>query len=326
MNQEQNPSLISNETELLDAYSQAVTSVVERVGPSVVSIDIHKRFRTPYMPVDMEGAGSGMVVSSDGHIITNYHVVDHSHTLQARFTDGRALPAKIIGVDPPTDLAVIKVEAKELPTISFGDSDQLKAGQLVIAIGNPHGLQNSVSAGVVSAVHRTLRGPAGQLIENIIQTDASLNPGNSGGPLVTAQGRVIGVNAAVKPYAQGIGLALPANLAQWVMDEIIDHGRVRRAYLGIMGRTVWLPPFFQRFFKLKQPTAVGVIQVVKRGPAEAAQLEDGDVIVGLNEQPTKTMDDLLKLLAGKKSGEEVRLDIVRSGMRTDISLALGEAQ
>ena len=329
MNQQTSPS--ASDRELLDAYSEAVTAVVEQVGPSVVSIDVHRRLRTPYMPVDVEGAGSGMVVGSDGYILTNHHVVASSHALMVGFTDGRALPAKVVGTDSATDLAVIKVEAEKLPAISFGNSDQLKAGQLVIAIGNPHGLQNSVSAGVVSALQRTLRGPEGRLIENIIQTDASLNPGNSGGPLVTSRGRVVGVNAAIKPYAQGIGLALPSNTARAVAEDLIAHGHVRRAYLGIGGRTVFLPPMFQRFFSLAQQTAVGVLNVVQRGPAAAANIQAGDVILSINEQPTKTMDDLLRLLSPFKSGAEVSLDIARGGLlarrtggRQAVSLSLGE--
>lgn len=320
------PSDTHSDAELLDAYSQAVTSVIEQVGPSVVSIDIHRRLQTPYMPVDVEGAGSGMVVTAEGYIVTSHHVVDKSHSLIVGFTDGRTLPAQVIGVDSATDLAVIKVEATDLPIVRFGDSDKLKAGQLVIAIGNSHGLQNSVSTGVVSALQRTLRGPSGRLIENVIQTDASLNPGNSGGPLVTTHGRVIGVNAAIKPYAQGIGLALPANTARWVTEELITHGRVRQAYLGIAGRTVFLPPLFRRFFSLNQRTAVGVLNVVEGGPADEAEMRAGDVILSINGQPTKTMDGLLRLLSQQKSGTTIQVEIVHRGIRSEVELSLGETK
>jgi S1-C subfamily serine protease len=300
-----------SDRELLDAYSRAVTNVVETVGPSVVAINIKQR-RAASRPGG-EGSGSGVVITPDGFVLTNNHVVENSDRLEVSLTDGRTFPAQVVGTDPATDLAVIRISDGNLPTSELGDSDLLKVGQLVIAIGNPLGFQSTVSAGVVSAVGRSLRSQAGRLIDGVIQTDVALNPGNSGGPLVDSRGRVIGINTAMIYMAQGISFAIPINTARWVVTELVMHGKVRRAYLGIGAQTRPVNRRIQHNLALNTPTVVEVVTVEKNGPAERAGLEQGDYIFSLNETQVATVDDLHRLLSKWPPGTPLTVELLRSG-------------
>ena len=238
----------------LDAYSRAVSGAVERVGPSVVNLSVMGEVRTQRGPFEVRGAGSGFVLTPDGYILTNNHVVEKARQLEASLPDGRAFRAEVVGTDPMTDLAVVRVQGNfggQFPAVQLGNSERLRVGQLAIAIGNPHGLQTTVTAGVISALGRTLPAPNGRrLIENVIQTDAPLNPGNSGGPLVDSRGRVIGVNTAIAPGAQGICFAIPINTGRWVAGLLIREGRVRRAYLGVGTEQRPIPASWRRRHEL----------------------------------------------------------------------------
>jgi S1-C subfamily serine protease len=300
-----------SDQELLDAYSRAVTQVVEAVGPSVVAISIRKK-RASNRPGD-EGAGSGVIITPDGFVLTNNHVVEDSEDLEVSLTDGRSFGAQVIGTDPATDLAVIRISDGSLPASELGDSDGLKVGQLVIAIGNPLGFQSTVSAGVVSALGRSLRSQAGRLIDGVIQTDVALNPGNSGGPLVDSRGRVVGVNTAMIYMAQGISFAIPINTARWVVTELVMHGRVRRAYLGVGAQSRPVNRRIQHNLSLSSPTVVEVITVEKNGPAERAGLAQGDCIFGLNENQVATVDDLHRLLSKWPPGTPLEAKVIRRG-------------
>ena len=236
--------------ELLDAYSRVVVGVVDKVGPAVVSIGVKKLAPSPASP-EQTAAGSGVIITPDGFVLTNNHVIEQANTVEVGLTDGSSLSGHVVGTDPATDLAVLRVEANGLPLAELGDSEKLRAGQVAIAIGNPLGFQNTVSTGVVSALGRAMRGESGRLIENMIQTDVALNPGNSGGPLVDSRGRVIGINTAMVSMAQGLSFAIPVNTAKWVMGELILNGRVTRVRLGIAGQTQPLHPRVQRYFQLE---------------------------------------------------------------------------
>ncbi len=314
---------VPSEKGLLDAYSQAVVGVVEQVGPAVVSMGVRKDVRMPFAHVPLQGIGSGVIIAPDGYIVTNYHVVAGAQKVKVRLTSGRSLDAQLVGGDAATDVAVVRVEGGHLPHVQFGNSDELRVGQLVIAIGNPLGFQNTVSAGVISALGRALRTPSGRLIDNMIQTDAALNPGNSGGPLVDSGGRVIGVTTAMSAAAQGIGLAIPAATASFVASELIAHGKVRRVYLGVAGQTVHVHPALARLLALPTKGAVGVVDVDEDGPAHRAEIRPGDLIVRIGEAIVDSMDRLHKLLAGKREGEHVQLDILRGDRRHTVEVALG---
>jgi S1-C subfamily serine protease len=300
-----------SDRELLDAYSRAVTNVVETVGPSVVAINIKQRRAASRS--GGEGSGSGVIITPDGFVLTNNHVVENSDALEVSLTDGRTFPAQIIGTDPATDLSVIRISDGSLPTSELGDSDLLKVGQLVIAIGNPLGFQSTVSAGVVSAVGRSLRSQAGRLIDGVIQTDVALNPGNSGGPLVDSRGRVIGINTAMIYMAQGISFAIPINTARWVVTELVMHGKVRRAYLGIGAQIRPVNRRIQHNLALDTPTVVEVVTVETNGPAERAGLERGDCIFSLNETQVATVDDLHRLLSKWPPATPLTVKLLRSG-------------
>jgi S1-C subfamily serine protease len=292
---------------ILDAYSQAVVRAVERVGPSVVSIQVDAVGRS-YS--GKQGSGSGVVITPDGFILTNDHVIEDVAQVEAVLTDGRVLPAQIVGRDPFTDLALLRMIGDNFTSTQFGDSEKLRVGQLAIAIGNPFGFQNTVSAGVISGLGRTLRGEGNRIIENIIQTDASLNPGNSGGPLVDSRGFVIGINTAVTFRSQGIGLSIPSNTAQWVLTQLLSQGKVSRAYLGITGQTRPIGRFIQHMFNLKKDSAVDVVTVEKSGPAAKGGLKEGDLIIELNNKTIANMDDLYRLL-GKPDNQALTLTVFR---------------
>ena len=313
----------TSDLELLDAYSRAIVKVVEEVGPAVVGITIG--VQTTRQTGEQAGAGSGVIIAPDGYILTNDHVVANAQLLQATLEDGRTLAADVIGTDPATDLAVIRVSAAGLPFATLGDSGALRVGQLVIAIGNPFGFQSTVSTGVVSALGRALRSRSGRLIENIIQHSAPLNPGNSGGPLVDSRGRVAGVNTAIIMMAQGIGFAIPANTAKWVVSQLLTHGRVRRGYLGLVARQRPLERRLVRFHRLTAEFAVEAISVDPRGPAAQAGLREGDLIVAINGQPLTSVDDLHHFLAEWPIGEPVALTLIRGLERLDLRVKPGEA-
>jgi S1-C subfamily serine protease len=283
--------------ELLDAYSNAVISVVDQVGPAVVKIQ-------------GQGIGSGVIITPDGFVLTNNHVVDKSNEIQVE-TIGKTYKSELVGRDPATDLALLRLQDNGLPYAQLGNSDQLKVGQLVIAIGNPFGFQSTVSTGVISALGRTMRSTEGRLIDNIIQTDVSLNPGNSGGPLVDSRGKVVGINTAIIQQAAGIGLAIPGNTANWVISELISFGKVRRAILGISVKTSSISVQIQKILKLKMPTIVEVVSVQKNSPAEKAGLRKGDSIYKINGKQISGVDDIHRLIGQKKSGAEYAVTLFR---------------
>ena len=312
------PSL--DDQEVLDAYSHAVVSVVDAVGPSVVSIGVNTDTRRG------EGRGSGVVISSDGHVLTNSHVIHGATAITASLTDGRRFPASVLGDDPATDLALIRVEAPALPTARLGQSARLRVGQLVIAIGNPFGFQSTVSAGVVSAIGRSLRSTAGRLIDNIIQTDVALNPGNSGGPLVDSRGRVVGINTAVFAMAQGISFAVPIDTATWVIPQLLARGRVVRAYLGFGGQSRPVDRRLARLLGLAGERAVEVANVEASTPAAAAGLKTGDLIITIDTRPVETVDDVHRVLAPEAIGREMTIAFARDGRRMETTVTPREAR
>jgi len=312
-----------DERELPDSYSRAVVAVVEHVGPAVVSIAAGTR--RPGGAAGVVGAGSGVIFTPDGYVLTNSHVVHDATDLGVTLTDGSTLGATLVGSDPATDLAVIRADGSGLPIAQFGESASLRAGQLVVAIGNPFGFQSTVSAGVISALGRSLRSGTGQLIENIIQTDVALNPGNSGGPLVDTRIRVIGINTAIIRMAQGISFAIPIDTAQWVVGELLARGRVRRAYLGIVGQTRPIDRLIARRLALSVSQAVEIISVEPHGPAVIAGLREGDLIVALNERGVRTVDDMHRMLVGWPFGDALNVRVIRGDRRFDISMIPVEA-
>ncbi len=315
------PPLPVGDTELLDAYSRAVVDVVARVAPSVVSIRVTVEGRRG----TGEGAGSGFVVAPDGFVVTNHHVVDGASRVSVAFTDGHEVDARVEGTDPPTDLALLRVVEAGLAPVEIGRSEDLRVGQLVIAIGNPLGFQSTVSTGVISALGRNLRGRTGRLIENVIQTDVALNPGNSGGPLVDSRGRVVGVNTAMIRMAQGLCFAIPSSTMLWVLGELMTRGRVRRAVLGIVGETRPVSRRVQRGFDLTQPTAVHVTSVRARGPAEQGGLRRGDLMVALGDTAVSTVDDLQRILSKSPPGEPLGVTVLRNGgHRHDLTVVPAE--
>ena len=314
----------TSDVELLDAYSRAVTTVVDAVGPAVVSISVGKQIRE--RGPDQGGAGSGVVIAPDGYILTNSHVVHRANRLTTVFTDGTSVAATLVGEDPATDLAVIRADASDLPYAALGDSETLRVGQLVIAIGNPFGFQSTVSTGVVSAISRTFRSQEGRLIENIIQHTAPLNPGNSGGPLVDSRGRIVGINTAIIVMAQGIGFSIPSSTAKWVVSQLLTHGRVRRGYLGITGRERPPDRRLVRFHDLANERAVEVASITPGSPAGEAGIREGDLVVAINAQDVKGIDDIHRFLAEWPLGGAVTLTIIRGGERMAIDVVPVEAE
>jgi S1-C subfamily serine protease len=307
--------------ELLDAYSRAVIGVVERVGPAVVSISVRGRGGGRAR----EGSGSGVLFAPDGYILTNAHVVGDARRLEVAFTDGSTHEADLVGRDPPTDLAVIRVERGTFPYAEFGSSSQLRVGQLVIAIGNPLGFASTVSAGVVSALGRSMRAQNGRLMEDIIQSDVALNPGNSGGPLVDSRGRLIGINTAVIYGAQGISFSIPIDTARWVVGHLMTSGRVRRGFLGIAGQSRPLHRALARHLTLEQPGGVEVLNVDPAGPAGVGGLRAGDVIVALEEAPVASVDDLHRRLSQWEIGRPAALKVIRERQLLPLHVTPAEA-
>lgn len=292
---------------LFDAYSQAVVDVVDRVGPAVVRVetppDRDKRQRG--------GTGSGVVISPDGLVLTNSHVVQGAASVRLALADTRTVEARVLGDDPHTDLALLRVvDDVSLPAARLGNSKGLKRGQLVVAIGNPLGFESTVTAGVVSALGRSLRSYSGRLIDDVVQTDAALNPGNSGGPLVSSHGEVIGINTAVIAGAQGICFAVASNTANFVVSEIVRHGRVRRAFIGVAGQTVPLPRRLALALGLRQARGVAVASLEPDSPAAKAGLQPGNIILSLDGEPVTGADDLVRLLGGARIGTATSLRII----------------
>jgi S1-C subfamily serine protease len=306
----------NSDEKLLDAYSQAVMHVVEKVSPAVVNIDVQRQLKgmrrnNQSFSQEVRGNGSGVIFTPDGYILTNSHVVHNASKIDVALSDGRSYPAQLIGDDPDTDLAVIRIDAPNLVAAKLGDSQSLRAGQLAIAIGNPYGFQCTVTTGVISALGRSFRARSGRLIDNIIQTDAALNPGNSGGPLVSSHGEVIGINTAVIMSAQGICFAVPINTAKTILMPLIKEGKVRRGYIGVGGQNVNLPRRVVLFHELAVESGVLIISVENNSPAQTAGLREGDIIVGLDDRPIASIDDLHKILTHHQVGVRSPLTILR---------------
>jgi S1-C subfamily serine protease len=314
----------AEDDEALDAYSQVVTQAVERIAPSVIKIDVTlpARGRQP----ERSGSGSGFIFTPDGFALTNSHVVRGASKLAVSLADGRRVAASIAGDDAHTDLAVVRVDAPNLVPALLGDSQSIRPGQIAIAIGNPYGFQATVTAGVISALGRSLPSRSGRLIEDVIQTDAALNPGNSGGPLLNSRGEVIGVNTAIIQAAQGISFAIAINTAKLIAARLIRDGRVRRSYVGIAGQTVPLLTRVVRYFGLSTETAVFVVNVEKGSPAERAGLREGDLIVAFGERPVQAIDDLLRLLTEDRVGVAVPVIVIRGTERLTLWITPAESR
>jgi S1-C subfamily serine protease len=316
-------SVLEADAGLLDAYSRAVTAAVDRVRPSVVHIHIERRARRGQ---SREGAGSGFIITPDGYLITNSHVAGGASALQATLPDGRTVEGELVGDDPDSDLAVVKIGADGLSYGHLGDSTRVRVGQVAIAIGSPYGFQHTVTAGIVSAIGRSMRGATGRLLDNIIQTDAALNPGNSGGPLIDSTGVVIGVNTAVILPAQGICFAIASNTAERVAIALIREGRVRRAYLGLSAQDLPLARRVVRHFNLPRESGARVEAVTRDSPAALAGIRDGDVIVALGDTPIAGVDDLQRVLTGGRIGDAVEVVVLRRDQRLALSVTPRESR
>jgi S1-C subfamily serine protease len=316
----------SGDAALLDEYSRTVVGAVERVSPAVVNIEVKQHVNSRRGPRDVGGSGSGFIIAPDGFILTNSHVVHSANAITVNLSDGREFAAQLIGDDPDTDLAVIRIDAPQLAHVRLADSEKLRVGQIVIAIGNPLGFQASVTAGVVSALGRSMHAQSGRLIDNIIQTDAALNPGNSGGPLVNSAGEVIGVNTAMIRPAQGICFAIGSNTARFVAGWLIKDGEIRRSQIGVAGQNVPIHRRVVRFYNLPRETGVLVASVEKESPAEQAGLREGDVIVAFNGSPIASIHELHKMLAGEQIGVEAKIVIIRHTEKLELSILPAESR
>ena len=312
---------------LLDAYSRAVTHVVDTVSPAVVNIEVRRlRLRADMRrPLEVGGNGSGFIFTPDGYILTNSHVVHNTDMIEVTLADGQQYRADLIGDDPDTDLAIIRIPGSDFIHAELGDSDFLKAGQLMIAIGNPLGFQCTVTAGVVSALGRSFRSKTGRLIDNVIQTDAALNPGNSGGPLVNSRGQVVGVNTAVIQAAQGICFATPINTAKRVIGPLMQLGRVRRGRIGVGGQTVPLPQRLVRSHDLNTDSGVLVTWLEAGSPAQAAGVRERDVIVAFAGESIRTVDDLHRLLSEDAIGVRSPLTLLRRDQQLELTVVPTES-
>ncbi len=305
---------VASDEELLDGYSRTVSGVVERVGATVVNIRVQGVGR------GQGGSGSGFIIAPDGYILTNSHVVHNASKLEVSLADGRSCPAILIGEDPETDLAVIRIDAAHLAHVTLGDSNAVRVGQIAIAIGSPLGFQQTVTAGVVSALGRSMRSQSGRLMDNIIQTDAALNPGNSGGPLVNSRGEVIGVNTAVILPAQGICFAIASNTAEFVAAWLIKERRIRRSWIGVAGQSVPIHARVVRFHRLPVSHGALVAGIEPGSPASRTELRDGDVIVAFNGEPVSGVDDLHRHLVGAAIGIAARLTVIRHTEKIELTI------
>jgi S1-C subfamily serine protease len=319
-----------NDEELLDAYSRAVVGAADSVSPSVVNIEVwhpaHSRERGQQVPGEIQTGGSGFLFAPDGFILTNSHVVHGAGRIEVSLLDGRRFRAQNVGDDPGTDLAVIRIDTPNLPAVRLGDSQKVRVGQLVVAIGNPYGFQCTVTAGVVSALGRSLRSRSGRLIDNVIQTDAALNPGNSGGPLVTSRGEVIGVNTAVISAAQGICFAIGINTAKFVVSRLLKYGRVRRSYIGVGGQNIPLLRRVIRFHGLSVGSGVLIESIEPESPAMRAGLRKGDIIVGFGGTEVPDIDELHKLLTEDTVGTTFSLAILRGAEKLHVNIIPDEVR
>jgi S1-C subfamily serine protease len=315
----------SDDAVLLDEYSRTVVGAADRVGPAVVNIDIKQRINGRRGSREIGGSGSGFIIAPDGFILTNSHVVHDANQIAVSLPDGREYPAQLVGDDADTDLAMIRIDAPQLAHVRLANSENLRVGQLVVAIGNPLGFQASVTAGVISALGRSMHSQSGRLIDNIIQTDAALNPGNSGGPLVNSAGEVIGVNTAMIRPAQGICFAIASNTAKFVAGWLIRDGKIRRSYIGVAGQNVPLHRRIVRFYNLPVETGVLVVSVEKDSPAQRASLREGDLIIAFNEQPIGSIHELHKMLMGEQIGVEAKVLIIRHTEKLVLAITPAES-
>src|SRR6202048_3571345 len=309
-----------NDNQLLDAYSRTVTAAAGSVSPAVVNIHV----KNTEAGRRGEGGGSGFIIAPDGFILTNSHVIHEAKSIDVNLPDAQSFSATPVGEDPETDLAVIRIDSARLPFLTFADSNQLCVGQIAIAIGSPYGFQQTVTAGVVSALGRSMRAQSGRLMDNIIQTDAALNPGNSGGPLVNSSGSVIGVNTAVILPAQGICFAIAAHTAQIVAGWLIRDGKIRRSYLGLAGQNITIHPRLVRYHKRPKNQGILVSGTETGGPAQKAGLAEGDNIVAFKGAPISSIDDLHRLLVGNEIGVESVLTVLRGVDRMELPVTPAE--
>jgi len=309
---------------LLDAYSSAVVAASERVAPAVVHLQVVQAPRAGNGEAPRGGTGSGFVFTPDGFILTNSHVVHGARSIRVSFADGASQDADLIGDDPDTDIAVIRVAGHQLHTAALGSSRGLQVGQLAIAIGNPYGFQHTVTAGVVSALGRSLRSITGRLIDDVIQTDAALNPGNSGGPLVNSRGDVIGVNTAIIPFAQGICFATAIDTAKWVVEQLLRFGRVRRAYIGVAGATIPISRRTVRFHELEAESGVRVESVEPGGEGRRAGIEPGDVIIRYDGESVAGIDDLQRTLTAERIGKRTAVTVLRRAQKLELPIQAAE--
>jgi S1-C subfamily serine protease len=321
----------TTDDELLDAYSRAVITAAERVSPSVVYIEVQqsinsRRGHNRRSPREARGSGSGFIFTPDGFILTNSHVVHGATRIEVTVTDGSKYQAELIGDDPDTDLAVIRINAPNLVPAHLGESQQVRVGQLVLAIGNPYGFQYSVTAGVVSALGRSLRAGSGRLMDAVIQTDAALNPGNSGGPLVNSRGEVIGVNTAMILPAQGICFATSIDTAKFVASRLIRDGKVSRSYVGLAGQNVPLPRRIVRYYNLPVESGILVVSFEENSPGRKAGLLEGDIIVGFDDQAITGIDDLHKLLTEERIGHKSTMVVLRGTQKLDLDVVPEESK
>ena len=318
--------MIAEDEALLDAYSRAVMHGVETVGPAVVKIDTERGLRSDRARRQIQASGSGFVFTPDGMVLTNSHVVDGANRVTVTLSDGRALRGDVIGDDPDSDLAVLRIDGASLPFASLGDSGRARVGQVVIAIGNPLGFQYTVTSGIVSALGRSLRARSGRLMDDIIQTDAALNPGSSGGPLVTTQGEVVGVNTATIQLAQGLCFAIASNTARFVASALILEGRIRRSYIGVAGQNVDVPRRLVRAHQLPVSSGVLVMSIEEGSPADEAGISAGDVIVSLAGEPVGTIDALHRRLTHERIGVPSAIGVLRGAERRVLSVTPAESR
>jgi S1-C subfamily serine protease len=320
------PAPILERPDFLDAYSEAVAHVVESVSPAVVHINVRKDTQDRRGREHLvEGSGSGEIITPDGYIVTNCHVVEGAKEVEVALIDGTRCLARVVGKDAATDIALLCVGQSGLPAVTLGDSEKLRVGQVAIAIGSPLGFQSTVTAGVISALGRSMRSMSGRLIENVIQTDAALNPGNSGGPLVDSRNRMIGLNTAIIQMAQGICFAIPVNTVRWVVSQLFKDGRVTRGFIGISGQTIPLPVKAMRFYGLKKTSAVLIVSVLTGSPADKVGLKEGDVLVSLSNEPLASVDDVHRLLGKESIGKQVDLVLLREWQKLEKSIIPGES-
>ncbi len=317
--------------DLMDAYSRAVIAAAEKVSPSVVYIEVQQPIRSrrgnaPRLPQEARASGSGFIFTPDGFILTNSHVVHSAKKIEVTVSDGRKYQADLIGDDPDTDLAVIRINAPNLVPAHLGESQKIRVGQLVVAIGNPYGFQYSVTAGVVSALGRSLRAQSGRLMDAVIQTDAALNPGNSGGPLVNSRGEVIGVNTAMILPAQGISFATSIDTAKFVASRLIRDGKVSRSYIGLAGQNVPLPRRIVRYYNLAVESGILIVSFEGNSPARKGGVREGDIIIGLDDHPTAGIDDLHKLLSEDRIGHKSSLVVIRGTEKLSLEVIPEESQ